>query len=352
MAQRSPSSALIDREELMRVVDRLPRERMAHIPTALEEMPRLRETLGPGAPNLLVKRDDQTGLAFGGNKGRHLEFRLADIRAKGADTLLIENAAVSNHARIHSALAAKYGLDSYILKVPSDKDHPVNGNLLLDYLLGAHVVDASSDVPDVLERELNELTRRLEAEGRTVYSTISDPFSRIAGTIAYLVAAVELLEQLEQRDVVPDHIFLVSGAAAAGLTLAGKLLGERYHVHAVGIGDQSDPVTVVCEFANETAKLLDFNVTVTPEDFTAYTEYGEPGYAIAGERCLEAIRLAAQNEALLFDPVYTGKSFSVVVDKVRNGAFGAGESVVFIHTGGTPNLFSYSDELMAYLDRR
>lgn len=340
---------MIDRDALVSAVGRLPRERLAHIPTALEDAPRLRQALGPNAPRLLIKRDDQTGLAFGGNKARHLEFRLADIRQRGADTLLIQNAAVSNHARIHTALAAKYGLDSYIMKVPSHKDDPVNGNLLLDHLLGAHIVEASSDDPEVLERELRELIERLEAEGRTIYNTVSDPYSRIAGAIAYLLATVELLEQLDERGVRPDHIVLVSGAAAAGLTLAGKLLGERYRVHAVGIGDQVDPADVVTDFANRTASLLEFDVTVTPEDFSAYTKYGDPGYALPGPACLEAIKLAARNEALILDPVYTGKSFSAVIDLIRNGSFGPDDTVVFIHTGGTPNPFSYSDEIMASL---
>lgn len=352
MAPGTSATALSDRDGLLSAVSTLPRERFAHLPTALEEMPRLREALGPDAPTLLVKRDDQTGLAFGGNKGRHLEFRLADIRKRGADTLLIANAAVSNHARIHTAFAAKYGLDSYILKVPSEKDQPVNGNLLLDHLLGAHIVEASSADPDVLERELNELIERLEAEGRTIYNTISDPYSTIAGSIAYLVAAVELLEQLDERGGPPDHIFLASGAAAAGLTLAGKLLGLSYRVHAVGVGDQADPAEMVCDFANRTAELLGFDTTISREDFTAYTEYGEPGYAIPGNLCLESIHLAARTEALIVDPVYTGKSLSAVVDQVRKGAFDAGETVVFIHTGGTPNVFSYSDELMASLDSR
>ncbi|MFW6074838.1 MAG: pyridoxal-phosphate dependent enzyme [Chloroflexota bacterium] len=352
MAQPTSSTALTDRDGLLRAVSKLPRERVAHLPTALEEMPRLREALGADAPALLVKREDQTGLAFGGNKGRHLEFRLADIRKRGADTLVIQNHAVSNHARIHTALAAKYGLDSYILKIPSDKDDPVNGNLLLDHLLGAHIVESSSDDLAVLESELDEHIERLEAEGRTVYNTISDPYSTIAGTIAYLVAAVELLEQLDERGGALDHIVLSSGAAAAGLTLAGKLLGSSYRVHAVGVGDQADPAAMVCDFATRTAELLGFDITVTRDDFTAHTEYGSSGYAVADERCLEAIRLAARTEALIVDPVYTGKSFSALVDQVRNGAFDAGETVVFIHTGGTPNVFSYSDEIMASLSRQ
>ena len=140
MAQRTVPA--ISREELLDRVNRLPRVPFAHLPTPLEEMPRLREALGPRAPRLLVKRDDLTGFALGGNKVRHLEYRLADIRAHGADTIIVANVAQSNHARLHAALAARFGLTTYILKIPSHKDTPVNGNLLLDHIVGARIVEA------------------------------------------------------------------------------------------------------------------------------------------------------------------------------------------------------------------
>ena len=342
-------SRTVSRAELLEPVHRLPREAFAHLPTALEEAPRLREALGPGAPRILVKRDDQTGLAFGGNKVRHLEFRLADIRQRGATALTIMNAAVSNHARLHTALAARFGFSSHILKVPSSHDHPVNGNLLLARMMGAHVVDGSSDDPETLNREYQEMITRLESEGHTVYDTVSDPFSTIAGACAYLIGTVELLEQLDELDVNPDHIFLVSGASAAGLVLAGKLLGERYRVHAVNIGDQVDPANLVLDFSNRTARHLGFDVEITTDDFDASTEYGHPGYAQPSDKTMEAIRLAAQTEALIFDPVYTGKSFAAVIGEMRKGNIGPEDTVVFIHTGGTPNPFSFSDELLAAL---
>jgi L-cysteate sulfo-lyase len=339
-------SKTLSREQLLEPVHKLPRERFADLPTPLEEAPRLREALGPDAPRLLIKRDDQTGLAFGGNKVRHLEFRLADIRQRGADVLTIMNAAVSNHARLHTALAARFGLESYILKIPSDKDTPINGNQLLARMMGAHVIQGSSNDDEVLTREYQQLLARLESEGHTVYDTVNDPFSTIAGTCAYLIGAVELLEQLDEMNVKPDHIFLVYGSSAAGLVLAGKLLGESYRVHAVNIGDAHDPYDYVLDFANRTAQHLGFDVEITTDDFDASTEYGQPGYAVPSETTLEAMRLAAQNEALIFDPVYTGKSFAAVIGEIRKGNIGPDETVVFIHTGGTPNTFSYPEEIL------
>jgi L-cysteate sulfo-lyase len=343
------ASRTIDRERLLEPVHRLPRERFADLPTPLEEAPRLREAVGPDAPRLLIKRDDQTGLAFGGNKVRHLEFRLADIRQRGADVLTIMNAAVSNHARLHTALAARFGLESHILKIPSAKDSPISGNQLLARMMGAHIVEASSSAPEVVEREYQEMLEKLTAEGRTIYDTVNDPFSTIAGACAYLIGAVELLEQLDEMDVKPDHIFIVYGASAAGLVLAGKLLGEPYRVHAVNIGDAHDPVDYVLDFANRTAQHLGFDVEITADDFDTSTEYGAPGYAVPSAKTMEAIRLAAQNEALIFDPVYTGKSFAAVIGEIRKGNIRRDETVVFIHTGGTPNTFSYPEEILSSL---
>lgn len=336
----------LTREQLLDPVHKLPRERFAHLPTPLEEAPRLRAALGPDAPRLFIKREDQTGLAFGGNKVRHLEFRLADIRQRGATAMTIMNPAVSNHARLHAALGARFGLSAHILKIPSDQDAVVNGNLLLARMLGAEVIDGSSTDPDVLASEYLALTERLEREGHVVYDTAADPYSTIAGAFGFLLGTVEMLEQCEALDIEPDHIFLVYGASAAGLILAGKLLGERYRVHAVNIGDHHDPYEYVLDFANRTSELLGYGVEISRDDFDASTEYGAPGYAVPGENTLEAISLAARNEALILDPVYTGKSMSAVIGEMRKGNIGPDETVIFIHTGGTPNPFSYSEELL------
>src|SRR5688572_24084413 len=205
--QERAHSASTTPQALRDTIAKLPRVRFAHLPTPLEEMPRLREELGEKAPRLFVKRDDLTGLAFGGNKVRHMEFRLADVLAKGCDTIIVANVAQSNHARLHTALAARFGLTTYILKLPSKKDSPVNGNLLLDHIMGARIVEASSADPAVYERELVELVAKLEGEGRKVYNAVFDTFSKVAGTCGYLLAAMELMEQLAAREAGVDHIF-------------------------------------------------------------------------------------------------------------------------------------------------
>ncbi len=258
MTNGSVQQPMLSRGDLLDAVASLPRVPIAYLPTPLDDAPRLREAIGPHAPRILVKRDDLTGLAFGGNKVRHLEFRLGDLRRKGADTLIVTNVAQSNHARLHTALAAKFGLTNYIIKIPSAKDDPVNGNLLLDHIMGAHIIEASSSDQHVVDEELDALVSRLEAEGHVVYNVPRDSFSKIAGTCAYLVAAVELLDQLDALDAHPDRIFLASGTSSAGLALAGKILGEKYRVHPVSVGGSRDEVErsrpIVCQCGSRASR--------------------------------------------------------------------------------------------------
>ena len=337
----------ISRTELAERVGQLPRVRFAHLPTPLEEAPRLREALGPDAPRIFIKRDDLTGLAFGGNKVRHLEFRLGDIQAKCADTLIVTNVAQSNHARLHTAVAAKFGLTNYIIKIPSPKDEPVNGNLLLDHIMGARIIEASSADPEQIERELAELVSRLEAEGHVVYNVPKDRFSKIAGTCAYLLGAPELLAQLDERGVQADHIFLASGTSSAGLALVGKLLGEHYRVHPVSVSSSRAEIEAyVCGAANGAAELLGFETRLSASDINVHDEYAGEAYGIPTEAGLAALKLAGRTEGLILDPVYTSKAMAALVDQISRGTIGSGDTVVFVHTGGLPITFAYNEEIM------
>lgn len=340
----------LSRAELAEALARVPREQVASLPTPLEEVPRLRAALGPNAPRIFIKRDDLTGLAFGGNKVRHLEFRLADMRAKGCDALVVTNVAQSNHARLHTALAAKYGMEAYIIKIPSPKDEPVNGNLLLDHIMGATIIEAPSDDPAVIERELEQLIERLEAEGRKVYNVPKDRFSKIAGSCGYVNAALELLGQLDEAGATADHIYLASGTSSAGLALAGKALGERYVVHPVAVGqNRAEVESYVCYTANGAAELLGLDVRIEPGDVRVHDEFIGERYGVPTAAGLEAIRLVGRTEGLILDPVYTAKAMSAVIEHVRQGLLGPDQTVVFVHTGGLPITFAYAGEIMASL---
>lgn len=337
-------------DDVLAIVNAIPRVRIAHLPTPLEEAPRLREALGPDAPRIFIKRDDLTGLAFGGNKVRHLEFRLGDIRKKGADTLIVTNVAQSNHARLHTALAAKFGLTSWIIKIPSHKDVPINGNLLLDHLMGARIIEAPSADQSDVDRALDELTAELEAQGRVVYSVPRDAFSKVAGACAYFNAAVELLGQLDALSVRADHIFLASGTSSAGLALAGKALGAAYRVHPVSVGGSRASIEdYVLAAANGAAEQIGLPVRLSRNDVTVHDEYVGERYGVPTTSGLAALKLAARTEALILDPVYTAKSMSALVDQIQRGELTRDDTVVFIHTGGLPITFAYNEEIMQSL---
>ncbi|HEX2035986.1 MAG TPA: pyridoxal-phosphate dependent enzyme [Chloroflexota bacterium] len=330
-------------DELRARVARLPRLPFASVPTPLEECPKLTAALG--GPRILVKRDDLTGFAFGGNKVRALEFRMADVQAKGCDAFVLVNIGQSNHARLHSAACVKLGLHMTIVK-PSPADEEVTGNLLLDRMLGVEIVEAHGrDSEEVLDETL----ARLRASGKRPYASTREPFSRLAGTVAFAEAAIELQEQLRQAGVEPDrpvHLFLVGGTSSAGLALGGKLLGTAWRVHAVSVGGTADAIRQMeVTLAGRVADLLGLPARLAPDDFDVHDQYVGERYGATPPSTLEAIKLAARTEAIFMDPVYTGKAFSGLVGEVRAGGLSKDDLVVFVHTGGLPIIFAYHEVL-------
>ncbi len=350
MTYASARTGTLSRAELLALIGTQPRVPLAYLPTPLDEAPRLRSALGTNAPRILIKRDDQTGLALGGNKVRHLEYRLGDMKRKGADSLVVTNVAQSNHARLHTALASKFGLTSYIIKIPSAKDEPINGNLLLDHILGAQIIEAPNNDAATIDLLLNSLIADLEADGHIVYNVPHDPFSMIAGSIAYLGATVELLDQLNALQSAATHIFLAAGNSAAGLALGGKLLGAPYVVHPVSVShDRASIESSVCKSANGAAELLGIDIRLEPSDIVVHDEYVGERYGVPTKAGIDAIRLLGRTEALILDPVYTAKACSALIDQVRTGAIGPTDTVVFVHTGGLPITFAYAGEILGGL---
>lgn len=339
----------------------LPRLRFAHLPTAIEYLPRLSETLD--GPRLWVKRDDQTGLAMGGNKSRKLEFLLAEAKANGARTLISTGAIQSNHCRQTAAAAARYGFDctlvlistEMISKVPKpttmDEPHSVKqlkspelitGNLLLDHLMGAEFVWVTNDQRDqVLQQTFNKAWK----DGRKPY-LIPYGGSNATGAAAFVYAMQEMLDQCKQsigETSPPDWIVFPS---SSGGTQAGLLLGERlfgYDGQILGISIEK-PATVlkgrVAALATSTAENLGVSAIFSPEDVLVNADYLGDGYGVMGEPEREAVHLFARTEGLLLDPVYTGRAAAGMIDLIRKGYFQREQTILFWHTGGTPALFA------------
>ncbi len=331
------------REQIRHAIARIPRIRLAHLPTPLQPCPRASRDLGI---DLLVKRDDLTGLAFGGNKTRNLEFRMAEARNSGADVLVFGVEVSSNSARQTAAAANMLGLP-VVLVLRGRPDTPVDGNLLVDYLLGADVriVDLPTDAD--LDAEVARVAESLRAQGRRPFNLNVAPMFARASALAYLEALLEIQDQL---GVQADFLYMCSGSKGmAGLLLGQRLTGESAAIVAVSATHgRGDPRTVTARIANETADLLGLaDVRFTPEEVNLTTNYVGEAYGIPTAAGNDALLYLARTEGLLLDPVYTGKAFAGLLDHVRTGRIPRGARVIFVHTGGQPALFSFSRALMA-----
>ena len=318
----------------------LPRLRFAHLPTPVEPLPRLSAALG--GPRLLVKRDDLTGLAFGGNKTRKLEFLIAEAQANGARTLITAGAVQSNHCRQMAAAAARYGFES-ILILAGEPSAP-SGNLLLDQLFGSEIVWAP---PDRRDQVLKDAFQSAWEAGRRPY-LIPYGGSNATGAAAYVFAMQELLQQ----DPSPDWIVFPSssGGTQAGLALGARLFGYKGKVLGISV-DQPGPRLRqdVAALAGSTADFLAEKLSFSPDDILVDDSFLGGGYGVMGQPELEAIRLFARTEGLLLDPVYTARAAAGLIDLTYRGFFASGQTVLFWHTGGTPALFAekYQDIFIA-----
>ena len=319
----------------------IPRLNFAHLPTPVEELPRLREALR-GGPRLLVKRDDQTGLAFGGNKTRKLEFLIAEAREQGAQTLITGGALQSNHCRQTAAAATRFGFKC-ILVLTGDKPQHASGNLLLDLLFGAEIVYVA-DRKD-RDRILQETLDRATQEGTKPYLV---PYggSNATGALGYAFAMKELIDQ----NVGADWILFAtsSGGTHAGLLLGQRVFGFSGKILGISVDEPAEWLKKeVSQLASATSEKLGEPIEFTPNDVLANADYCDAGYGVVTEREREAIRLFASCEGLLLDPVYTGRAAAGMIDLIRKGFFKRDKTVLFLHTGGLPALFAdeYADKL-------
>jgi L-cysteate sulfo-lyase len=325
-------------------IETLPRFRLAQLPTPIERLDRLSGELG--GPDLLIKRDDLTGLALGGNKARKLEFLVGQALEQGADTLVTAGAAQSNHCRQTAAAAAKAGLKCELI-LNDQKPVRQNGNLLLDELLGAkcHWIERPQ-----FPVKLSELPEQLRAQGRKPY-VIGIGGSNGVGATGYVLAMIELEGQLRTTQHRLDHIVFASssGGTQAGMVLGAQLAGFGGQVHGVSVDkdnlEREAYDEEVAKIANECAQYIGSDIRLTRQHIKVIYGYTGEGYGVVSSLEREAIRLMARNEGIILDPVYTGRAFGGLVDLIRKGAFKRGESVLFWHTGGAPALFAYAREL-------
>jgi L-cysteate sulfo-lyase len=332
--------------QLRRAVERLPRVSLAHLPTPLEELPRFSAALG--GPPVWIKRDDCTGLAFGGNKARHNEFLLAHALEQQAEMLVWGAGVQSNNCRQTAAACAKLGLACHLMLGRGDHEVEVQGNLLLDYLLGATVEILDLPLGMELYERIAAKAAALRAEGKRVYSWENEVVKPRAAA-SYALCFAEIVEQCDRQRISPGAVYVASaGSTAAGLLLGKAALGSEMAVRIIApICWPWNHATDLAKTANQAANLIGIPSFVEPADVETTLEYVGPGYGMVSAAGEEAFDLLARTEGILLDPVYTAKALAALVADVRGGRLPADRPVIFIHTGGTPALFAYRDELMA-----
>jgi D-cysteine desulfhydrase family pyridoxal phosphate-dependent enzyme len=311
----------------------IPRISLAHLPTPIESLPRLSEALG--GPQLLIKRDDQTGLAFGGNKTRKLEFLLADARDRGAKTIITAGALQSNHCRQTAAAAARLGFKC-ILVLSGKAEREASANLLLDQLFGAEIITVA-DRND-RDRVLDQTFERASGEGRSPYLV---PYggSNAIGALAYAFALEEMLKQGFEFDWI---VFATSsGGTQAGLVLGQRIFGFKGRLLGISIDESEEWLQEeVSKLATEASLKMGQTIQFTPTDIAATSEYCRAGYGVLTEQERNAIHLFATFEGILLDPVYTGRAAAGLIDLIKKGFFKSEETILFLHTGGQPALFA------------
>jgi len=337
--------------ELRQCAGRLPRVDLAHLPTPLEEVPRFAEQVG-GA-RIFLKRDDCTGLLFGGNKTRHNEFLLADALARGCDLVVWGAGVQSNNCRQTAAACAKLGLECRLYLTRKTHNDDVQGNLLLDHLMGAKVEIIDVAMGPELDDYLLARAEDFRRAGRKPFV-----WDRVTGrplaAVSYALCLAEIAEEMREQELEPDAIYIsAAGATGAGMSLGRVLMGMRSRVRLIcPIRWPWDVAEDMAEVANQAAKLLGVPHRLTARDIEASEDYIGPCYGQVTTQGWEAINLLARSEGILLDPVYTSKAMAALIHDVRQQRVAPGDVVVFVHTGGTPAVFAYRDELLAFQQGR
>jgi D-cysteine desulfhydrase family pyridoxal phosphate-dependent enzyme len=355
----------INLDALQQKIAAFPRKDLIHRPTPLRRLDRLSRELG--GPEIWIKRDDLTGIAFGGNKSRKLEFIIPDALGQGADTVITWASVQSNWCMQTATAAVRFGLRPILLLFNTSGLAPeVDGNLLLDHILGADVRIQQAEKGKIVSQEnvrkaLQPVVDEVKASGRKPYvvavggSMPGWSMDKPLGAIAYAAAFVEMEEQTRAAGAAVSHIVHAtgSGATQAGLVVGAKAANTGIRVVGISVSDKKEEfVPIVQEILEKTEKTLGGGLALEPSDVIVLDDYVKAGYGIVDRETAEAIRLLFATEGVVLDPVYTGKTMAALIDLIKKGYFRKKDRVLFFHTGGTPALFPYREPLLRLLGER
>lgn len=327
----------------------VPRVRFANTPTPLQEAENLTEAIG--GPRILIKRDDLTGLAFGGNKTRILEFVMGDAAAKEADVILANAGWHSNWCSQVAAAAKRLGMDVILFKEAAEDGYDpeeYDGNQLLHFLLGADIRAFSSR--DRVLKAKEEALKALKDEGRNPYDANESPYA----CVGYADCIMEVVYQANRMGVKIDYIVHASGSGMtqSGLILGSLALNSNIKVLGVNITPTKDLQEKIARRVNAGAELLGLNIGVSGRDILLNNDYLAGGYGIIDKRVVEAMELLARTEGIFVDPVYSAKALAGLIDLSEEGYFSKDDVVIFLHTGGVAGIFPYRGTIKALAQSR
>jgi len=337
-------------EEILKRLSQFPQAALGHYPTPLERWGRLESYLGwKGA--IYAKREDLTGLAFGGNKVRQLEFHLGEALARGADVIVHGAAVQSNYCRLLAAAANKVGLECHLVLSRAYGQPEDQGNILLDRIAGVTIELIDEPLGPRQEAYKRCVVDRLAAAGRRPF-LISYPESEILGSLSYVKVAVELFEQCRQIPKFPRFMIMAAtGATQAGLLLGSRLLGWQVEIMGIApVNHNEFPILqTLSDSIAEAAKRLGVSPGVLPKEIQNLDDYVGQGYGKVTPAAVNAIKVLARTEGVFLDPLYSGRAMAALLDLIRCDRIPAGEDLLFIHTGGNTALFAYHKEILGYL---
>lgn len=351
-------------EDIKKKIQKFPKRSLIHLPTPLIKLENLSKKLD--GPNIYIKRDDMTGLAFGGNKSRKLEYIMQDVLDKKADTIVTWAGLQSNWCLQTAAAARKFGITP-VLVLFDVYDLPMeyDGNLLLDLFLDADIRIKEVGKGSVLHLEnvdeiLEETAREMKERGHTPYiapiggSAVGGSMDIPLGAISYVNAFAEMMGQAKDVGIDMDHVIHASGSGGtqAGLAVGAKALSDKARILGISVSEEK---ATYCEYvmdiAMDTLSALDMELELANDDILIFDEYLGEGYGEVDEEVTEAIRLMGVSEGIFLDPVYTGKAMVALIDLIKKGYFQRDDNVVFFHTGGTAALFPNKHKLQKYLGK-
>lgn len=326
-----------------------PRRNYVQSATPIEALPAFSKALD-GKVNIFIKRDDLLPGCAGGNKTRKLDYCIADALENGADTIITCGAVQSNHCRLTLSWAVKEGLDCHLIleeRVVGSYKKDGSGNNFLFNLMGVKstaVVPGGSDMLD----EMEKLAEQLKKEGKKPY-IIPGGASNAIGATGYVACAQEIQHQLFESNLTIDHMVVPSGSAGTHAGIVVGMFGSNAGIPVSGINvsrKKDVQEEIVHKLAVETARRLGVRESLPTDQVTCFDGYVGEGYSLPTDGMIEAVKLLAQTESILLDPVYSGKAMAGFIDLVRNDHFAPGANLLFLHTGGSPALYAYLDTFM------